>query len=314
MNAILIVDKRADHYAELIAGALPQARISVFASPEDSGLAQAAAESPVWLASASYAARALARGVTVPAWLQTTSAGVEPLFAPGLPRPQRASRAVDVFGQLMAEYVLTYLLAWRRHVFTWAGAQRQEVWEGPEPGSLRGLRIVMAGAGVIGQEVASLLAPFGVCVRGVARQARPVAGFDHIYAQADLLEAAAWAEVVINVLPETPETQDLFDARFFAAMPAGGLFINAGRGTAVQDMDLVHALESGHLGAAAIDVCRTEPLPAAHPFWRVPRLWLTGHSAAPTLPVLLAPLFLDNLQRWERGEPLRGELHFERGY
>lgn len=314
MNAILIVDKRADHYAELIASALPEARLSVFSSPDDAGLEQAAAVAPIWLASASYAARVLARSPATPAWLQTTSAGVEPLFAPGLPRPQRASRAVGVFGQLMAEYVLTYLLAWRRHVFAWAQAQRQGVWDGPEPGSLQGLRIVIAGAGVIGQEVAGLLAPFGVSVRGVARQARPIAGFEQVYAQADLLEAAGWADVVVNVLPETPETRDIFDARFFAAMPAGGLFINAGRGTAVQDGDLVHALESGHLGAAAIDVCRIEPLPDTHAFWRTPGLWLTGHSAAPTLPALLTPLFLENLQRWQRGEALRGELHFERGY
>lgn len=311
---ILILDSRALQYRALLAQALPDASLRVFQSLDDEGVADAAASVDVWLAGSRFAAQLLARGVRPPRWLQTTSAGVEHLFQQGLPQPERASRAVGVFGQLMAEYVLAYLLAWRRHVFTWAGAQRRGDWDGPEPGSLAGLRVLVAGTGVIGQDVARFLQPFGIELHGLASQARSVPGFTRVHAREDLLQAAAGVDVVVNLLPDTPQTQDLFDALFFAALPKGALFINAGRGTAVVDIALVQALESGHLGAAAIDVCREEPLPAAHPFWRTPGLWLTGHSAAPTLPALLVPLFLENLERWRSGQPLRGELDFSRGY
>ena len=92
------------------------------------------------------------------------------------------------------------------------------------------------------------------------------------------------------------------------------MLINAGRGTAVVDEDLVAALASGGLAAAVIDVCREEPLPAGHPFWTATNLTLTGHSAAPTLPHLLVELFLANLQRYRAGVELQGLVDFARGY
>ncbi|CAK7041997.1 D-2-hydroxyacid dehydrogenase [Kerstersia gyiorum] len=310
---ILILDRNARQYRDLLAAALPNARLHAHESPAGPDVAEAASASAIWLASCSLAVDLLARQAP-PRWLQTTSAGIEPLFSAGVPQPALVSRAVGVFGQLMAEYALTYMLAWRRQVFAWAGAQRRGDWDGPAPGTLAGLRVLVAGAGEIGQDVARLLAPFGVALRGLARQARPLPGFAQVYGLDALDSAAAWADVFINILPDTPQTRDIYDASFFAALPEGALFINMGRGVAVVEPDLVQALECGHLGAAAIDVCREEPPPAAHPFWRAPRLWLTGHSAGPTLPALLAPVFLENLRRFEAGEPLRGAVDFTRGY
>ena len=100
----------------------------------------------------------------------------------------------------------------------------------------------------------------------------------------------------------------------FARMRGEALFINCGRGVAVVEADLVAALRSGLLAGAVIDVCREEPLPPGHPFWDAPRLLLTGHSSAPTEPAALVALFLDNLQRYRDGQPLRGEVDFVRGY
>jgi len=92
------------------------------------------------------------------------------------------------------------------------------------------------------------------------------------------------------------------------------LFINAGRGAAVVDADLVEALKEGHLAGAVIDVCRQEPLPQRHPFWTAWGLLLTGHSSAPTSPSAMVRLFVENVQAYAAGQPLRGEVDFAKGY
>ena len=130
----------------------------------------------------------------------------------------------------------------------------------------------------------------------------------------ELAEQAAWADCIVNVLPDTPATRDLYDAALFARMRREALLINCGRGVAVVDADLVAALRAGQLAGAVIDVCREEPLPPGHPFWDASRLLLTGHSSAPTEPAAMARLFVDNLRRYRDGQPLRGEVDFARGY
>ena len=140
---------------------------------------------------------------------------------------------------------------------------------------------------------------------------------------AEALEVAAlealgeWVgkvDYVINLLPNTPNTHDLYDAALFKRFKSSGLFINVGRGVAVVDADLVEALKEGHLAGAVIDVCRQEPLPQRHPFWTAWGLLLTGHSSAPTSPGMMVQLFVENLRAYQAGEALRGEVDFDRGY
>jgi phosphoglycerate dehydrogenase-like enzyme len=193
-------------------------------------------------------------------------------------------------------------------------SQVEQRWDNQAPPSLRGCKALIVGAGDIGSDIARFLLPFGVELRGIARQPRAIAPFAEVYGLDALAEQAAWADCLVNVLPDTPATRDLYDAVLFAGMRAEALFINAGRGVAVVDADLVAALRGGQLAGAVIDVCREEPLPAGHPFWDAPRLLLTGHSSAPTEPAAMARLFLDNLQRYHGGQALRGEVDFARGY
>jgi phosphoglycerate dehydrogenase-like enzyme len=122
------------------------------------------------------------------------------------------------------------------------------------------------------------------------------------------------ADYVINLLPNTPHTQDLYNAALFAQFNPEALFVNAGRGVAVVDADLVEALKLGHLAGAVIDVCRQEPLPQQHPFWTAWGLLLTGHSAAPTSPSAMVGMFVENLRAYQAEQPLRGEVDFQRGY
>jgi len=249
-----------------------------------------------------------------PQWLQSTWAGITPLLAEGLPREYRLTRAVGIFGQVMAEFVLTYMLGHEREVLARLVSQVERKWDNRLGQSLAGRKALIVGAGDIGQSVAQFLLPFGVELYGIASAPRTQAPFVEVGALTDLDRLVGEVDYVINLLPNTPETHDLFDAKLFAKFKPTGVFINVGRGVAVVDADLVEALKEGHLAGAVIDVCRQEPLPQRHPFWTAWGLLLTGHSSAPTSPAAMVQLFVDNVRAFQVGEALRGEVDFSRGY
>lgn len=309
--SILIAEHDHSRYAELLRAAEPSLELRGSADPVE--LAALAADCPIWLGQPDLLVHLLRRGCK-PVWAQSTWAGITPLLAAGLPRDYRLTRAVGIFGQVMAEYVLTYLLAHEREVLARLTSQALRQWNGRLPHSLAGRRALIVGCGDIGQSVARFLAPFGLELYGIARRPRPLEPFREVAGLEALGRLVGEADYVINLLPDTPETQDIYDAALFARFRPSALFINAGRGSAVVDADLVAALKDGHLAGAVIDVCRQEPLPPRHPFWTAYGLLLTGHSAAPTQPPLMARLFLDNLARYQAGEALRGEVDFARGY
>lgn len=249
-----------------------------------------------------------------PQWLQSTWAGYRPLLAAELPRDYRLSRAVGVFGQPIGEYLLAHLLAHEQQLAARRESQRRHRWDARIPGSLSGRRLLIVGAGEIGGEVAALLAPFGLQLTGIARRPRPLPPFARVVGLDALHAEAAAADYIVNILPDTPQTADVYDERFFRAVAPGALFVNVGRGTALVDAALLAALHEGRLAGAVLDVFRAEPLPAEHPFWTAPRLTLTGHIAGPLVPAALARLFLDNLARLAAGVPLRGEVDFASAY
>ncbi|MDX5372826.1 MAG: D-2-hydroxyacid dehydrogenase [Pseudomonadaceae bacterium] len=302
---VLLLEREQARYAELLSAAEPG--LKLLHEPERGG------DCPIWLGQPDLLLPLLRQGLR-PDWLQSTWAGITPLLGLGLPRDYRLSRAVGIFGQPMAEYLLSYLLAHRRRLLARLASQVERRWDDRAPPSLRGCKLLIVGAGDIGTEVARLLAPFGVELRGIARQPRALPPFAEVHGLDELGEQAAWADCLLNLLPDTPATRDLYDAELFARMRAEALFVNAGRGVAVVEADLVAALRAGQLAGAVIDVCREEPLPPEHPFWDAPRLLLSGHSAAPTDPAAMVALFRDNLQRYRAGQALRGEVDFARGY
>ncbi|MCY1288005.1 Glyoxylate/hydroxypyruvate reductase A [compost metagenome] len=307
---ILIAEEEFALYADLLR---TESGLQLHGGSEVGRLLDAARECPVWLGEPDLMAQLLRKGCK-PEWMQSTWAGITPLLASDLPHDYQLTRAVGIFGQVMAEYVLTYLLAHQRQLLARVAAQAERRWDNRLPRSLEGKRVLIVGSGDIGQSVAGFLEPFGVELHGIAREPRPLEPFERVFGMDALAEQAAWADCVVNLLPDTPTTRDIYDAAFFARMRSTALFINAGRGVAVVDHDLVAALEAGQLASAVIDVCREEPLPAWHPFWSAPNLQITGHSSAPTLPASMAALFLDNLNRHRSGEPLRGRVDFQRGY
>ena len=308
---VLIAEHDYPLYTQLLGQIAPD--LEVMSTGDSAELSRMAADCPVWLGQPDLLATLLRQGHT-PQWLQSTWAGITPLLAEGLPREYRLTRAVGIFGQVMAEFVLTYMLGHEREVLARLVSQVERKWDNRLGQSLAGRKALIVGAGDIGQSVAQFLLPFGVELYGIASAPRTQAPFVEVGALTDLDRLVGEVDYVINLLPNTSETHDLFDAKLFAKFKPTGVFINVGRGVAVVDADLVEALKEGHLAGAVIDVCRQEPLPQRHPFWTAWGLLLTGHSSAPTSPAAMVQLFVDNVRAFQVGEALRGEVDFSRGY
>ncbi|HDS1683020.1 TPA: D-2-hydroxyacid dehydrogenase [Pseudomonas putida] len=308
---VLIAEHDHARYAELLCQAVPE--VEILTSDDSAELARQAPQCPVWLGQPDLLASLLRQGHK-PAWMQSTWAGITPLLAEGLPRDYRLTRAVGIFGQVMAEYMLTYMLGHEREVLSRLVSQVERRWDDRPGRTLEGRKVLIVGTGDIGQRVAEFLVPFGVTLYGIASSAREQAPFVEVAGLADLPRMVGQVDYVLNLLPDTPATHDLYDAALFQCFQPTALFINAGRGAAVVDADLVEALKEGHLAGAVIDVCRQEPLPQRHPFWTAWGLLLTGHSSAPTSPAAMVRLFAENVRAYAEGQGLRGEVDFARGY
>lgn len=308
---VLIAEQDHPLYAQLLGEAAPD--LEVLTSGDSAELSRLAADCPVWLGQPDLLATLLRQGHQ-PQWLQSTWAGITPLLADGLPRNYRLTRAVGIYGQVMAEFVLTYMLGHEREVLARLVSQVERKWDSRMGQSLAGRKVLIVGTGDIGQSVAEFLVPFGVTLYGIASTAREQAPFFEVAGLDQLGRLVGEVDYVINLLPNTPNTHDLYDAALFTQFKPTGLFINVGRGVSVVDADLVEALKEGHLAGAVIDVCRQEPLPQRHPFWTAWGLLLTGHSSAPTSPPMMVELFLQNVQAYKAKQALRGEVSFERGY
>ena len=308
---VLIAEQDHPLYAQLLGEAAPD--LEVLTSGDSAELSRLAADCPVWLGQPDLLATLLRQGHQ-PQWLQSTWAGITPLLADGLPRNYRLTRAVGIYGQVMAEFVLTYMLGHEREVLARLVSQVERKWDSRMGQSLAGRKVLIVGTGDIGQSVAEFLVPFGVKLYGIASTEREQAPFIEVAGLDQIGRLVGEVDYVINLLPNTPATHDLYDAALFKQFKPTGLFINVGRGVSVVDADLVEALKEGHLAGAVIDVCRQEPLPQRHPFWTAWGLLLTGHSSAPTSPPMMAQLFVDNLRAYQAGEALRGEVDFARGY
>jgi len=308
---VLIAEQAFAAYTALLETKAPG--LNVFTSDDSAELSRMASDCPVWLGQPDLLASLLRQGHR-PQWVQSTWAGITPLLALGLPRDYRLTRAVGIFGQVMAEYVLTYVLGHERKVMTRVVSQVERQWDSRPAASVAGRKALIVGVGDIGRSVAHCLSVLGIEVYGIATAPRDLPPFKEVAALDALPRLVGEVDYVINLLPDTWPTRDLFDAKVFAAFKPDGLFINIGRGSSVVDADLVQALREGHLAGAVIDVCRQEPLPRQHPFWTAWGLLLTGHTAGPTSPPLMADLFLENLAAFEAGQAMRGVVDFDRGY
>jgi phosphoglycerate dehydrogenase-like enzyme len=213
----------------------------------------------------------------------------------------------------MTEYVFSYLLAHERRIFELRQAQDRKYWDGQNNGSLRGKTIGLLGVGSIGAEVARTAKHFKMNVRGYTHSSETSSDVD-VYYHDNLLNFVDGLDYLVNILPNTASTHKLLGTAVFEALPAHALFINVGRGSAVDEKALEEALVQEKIAGAILDVFSEEPLPKEHPFWTTPNLLMTFHTSAPSLPVDIVNLFIENYQRYLKGDELNYRVDFERGY
>jgi phosphoglycerate dehydrogenase-like enzyme len=184
--------------------------------------------------------------------------------------------------------------------------------------TLRGARVLIVGLGAIGSEVARLAAAFGASVTGIRRriEAGPSPGVERLAGAADLARELPDADVVVIAAPQTAETLHVIGARELAVMKQGAVLINVSRGKLVDEAALISALDSGRLRGAALDVFEHEPLDAASPLWRRRNVMVTPHVAGFFADYWrdVVDLFIDNLRRFESGQPLRNVVDKHLGY
>lgn len=184
------------------------------------------------------------------------------------------------------------------------------VWDPTCPPLARERPVTMLGMGALGSACAAALRALNFPVTGWSRTAKPGC----LHGEDGLRQALSSAEIVVTLLPKTPETENLLNAERLALLPKGAVILNPGRGPLIDDAALLAALDAGHIGHATLDVFRVEPLPADHPFWTHPGVTVTPHIAADTRALTAAQVVAENIRRGETGEPFLHLVDRARGY
>jgi phosphoglycerate dehydrogenase-like enzyme len=312
MPKLLILSKHADEYRVLVEDArLPG--VELVAASNASDALSIGADCEIVFGEPTLIRETLSHLKNL-CWIQATWAGVEPLLDPSLRRDYTLTNARGVFGGLMSEYVFGYLLLHERRILDRYQAQVERRWDGTLTGTLRGKTIGLLGVGSIGVHLAATAKHFGMTVRGYTRASEDSPDVDVYYHGAKLLDFANGLDYLVSVLPNTSETRHIVDADFLNTLPAHAIFLNVGRGSAVDETALVEAMETGKLAGAILDVFEQEPLPQEHPFWTTPNLLITFHTSAPSFPTDITNLFVENYQRFINGQKLKYQVDFERGY
>ena len=252
--------------------------------------------------------------------IQSLWAGVDRLLAdtslpPGVPMARMVDPAMN---QAMAETALWATLALHRGFFVYASHQREGRWAPHAQRRADEVPVLVLGYGQMGRAVAQRLVQQGYPVaawrRHEAPDPAPLDGVQVHSGAAGLADALPQAQVLINLLPLTPDTRALIDARLLAALPRGAGVVNLARGAHVIDADLLAALDSGQVAQAVLDVFHTEPLPADHPYWRHPRVVVLPHAAAMTDARSAAAVVARNVEALAAGRPLANLVARDAGY
>lgn len=207
------------------------------------------------------------------------AAGVDKLLATGavpdsvpLYRLEDAGMAVQ-----LAEYALHHIIGWYRRFDDYRRLQQVQRWQELEIPRRSEYTIGIMGLGVMGKALARILKPFGFAIKGWSRSAKQMDGVETYHGKDALPEFLKDVNALVCLLPNTPQTAGIINEDLFNHLPDGACLVNLGRGAHVNENDLLNALASGKIHAAALDVTAVEPLPKDHPFWTHPSITITPH-------------------------------------
>lgn len=242
-------------------------------------------------------------------------AGVDALMALQIPPAIQVVRLDDAgMSVQMAEYVCHAVIRHFREFDGYEADVKQGKWSYRKPRSRADCPVGIMGLGVLGQRVARAVAQFEFPVLGWSRTAKQIDGV-HCFSGAEGFESfLAATQVLVCLLPLTPDTRDILNTATLSKLRVGAYVVNVARGAHLVDDDLIAQIDSGHLSGATLDVFRTEPLPAAHAFWKHPKITLTPHTSARTLREESIAQIAGKILALERGEPVAGVVEPGRGY
>jgi glyoxylate/hydroxypyruvate reductase A len=242
-------------------------------------------------------------------------AGVDALLQLNLPPSLQVVRLDDAgMSVQMAEYVCHAVIRHFREFDGYDADTQAGKWSYRKPRSRADFAVGVMGLGVLGERVAKALQVFEFPVNGYSRSAKDLPGircFSGAQGLSDFLQAT---RVLVNLMPLTPETENILNKDTLAQLQTGGYVINVARGKHLVEEDLIALLDKGHLAGATLDVFRTEPLPAEHPFWRHPKITVTPHTSARTLRGESIAQIVGKIQALQRGVPINGVVDPQRGY
>ncbi len=295
-------------YLRLLQDALPGETVACWPQDVD---AAAVTHAAVWAPPAGFFSRfSNLRTVFV------MGAGVDKLLQRNeVPQDVALVRLTDAgMAQQMTEYCLIGLLHYQRQMDRYARQQRDRLWKPLDTRLARDVRVGLLGLGELGGRVAQDLVRLGYRVSGWSLHARQVENVRCLHGEAGLRELLPQTDVLFCVLPSTPETRHLLNTETLALLPDDAALINAGRGSLIDESALLERLDAGRLRFALLDVFAEEPLPEEHPFWLHPRVIVTPHVAADTVPEEAVAQIAANMRALARGEPVTGRVDRQRGY
>lgn len=249
-------------------------------------------------------------------WLQVFNAGIDhPVFQRFVANGVRLTTASGSSAEPIAQTAITALLMLSRGFPHWLDAQRRKSWEPIQdaavPAELRGQTLLVFGLGAIGREIARLARALGMRVVGVRRSPlAPDDPVDELHAPSRLHELLPRADWIALACALTDETRGVISAEALARLPRGARVLNVARGGVVDEPALIAALRAGQIGGAYLDVFAEEPLPSESPLWTLPNVIVTPHNSSISSgnERRRTEIFLRNLVRYGRGEPLENEV------
>ncbi|MFN6035514.1 MAG: D-2-hydroxyacid dehydrogenase [Dolichospermum sp.] len=251
-------------------------------------------------------------------WHHAPNAGVNHILTPKyLERDLILTNGAGVHGIPIAEFVITYLLAYSKRLPSLYKLQNEHNWQRGLPiQELFGKTLLIIGAGGIGQEIAVRAKAFGMRIFGSSRHPKPVPNFDKVVGANEWKELLPESEFVVIAAPLTLETKGMIDMETLGLFRPDSYLINIARGEIVEESALTKALQEGWIAGAALDTVFTEPLPAESPLWTLPNVFITPHCSgnSPRVKERTLALFLDNLTRYRQGQPLRNVVDKTAGY
>jgi len=243
-------------------------------------------------------------------------AGIDHLASdPELPKNVPVVRMVEPgLTAGMTEFVVMSVLYHHRFMLDYAAQARAHQWREIDQVPAWERRVGIMGLGVLGGDAAEKLVALRFDVAGWSGSPKDLPGVTSFHGADGFLPFLNRSDILVCLLPLTPETTDILDARAFAALPQGAALISVGRGPQVVEEDLLAALATGHLDGATLDVFHEEPLPADSPFWDHPRVVVVPHVASMTIARGACEFVIDNIRRLEAGQPLHHVVDLDKGY